>query len=119
MHHSVILKLATMLTLALVAVAFAFGWATTFREQRLAASERSANGGTGERQGLPVDGKAAFETRCTQCHELADLTDWFEGQSGADPEGDLLEFLGDHGKATASENPAIAGYLRGLASKVP
>ena len=90
----------------------AFAINTTQRERRLAA--RTTSLATGSALPAAYDAKlaaASFETRCTKCHEMAEMHEWLAANAGADRQGRLLAFLKTHQKAPDAESEAIARFL--------
>ena len=112
MSHRIILRAAIGLVLLLVLAAMAFAIATSQRERRLAA--RTTSLVTGSALPAAYDAKraaASFETRCTKCHEMAEMHEWLAANAGADRQGRLLAFLKTHKKAPEAESEAIARFL--------
>ena len=112
MSHRLIRRAAILLALLLVLAAMAFSINTTQRERRLAA--RTASLVTGPAQPAAYDAKlaaASFETRCTKCHEMAEMHEWLAAIAGADRQARLLAFLKTHRKAPEAESEAISRFL--------
>ena len=112
MSHRLIRRAAILLTLLLLLTAMVFSINTTQRELRLSA--RATSPGTGSATPAPYDAKlaaAAFERRCTKCHEMAEMDEWLAANAGADRPARLLAFLQTHKKAPEAETQAIARFL--------
>jgi hypothetical protein len=112
MSHRLIRRAAILLALLLVMAAMAFSINTTQRERRLTA--RTGSVVTGPAPAAAYDAKlaaASFDTRCTKCHEMADMHEWLAANAGADRQGRLVAFLKTHRKAPDAESAAIARFL--------
>ena len=120
MSHRLIRRAAILLALLLVLAAMAFSINTTQRERRLAARMPSAD--TASAMPGAYDPKlaaAAFDGRCTKCHEMAEMHEWLAANAGADRQARLVAWLKTHRKAPAAESEAIARFLSESPSTKP
>jgi hypothetical protein len=54
---------------------------------------------------------ASFDSRCTKCHEMAEMHEWLAANAGSDRQDRLVAFLKTHRKAPEAESEAIARFL--------
>lgn len=108
MQHSIIMRVAIGLTVFLILFAAGFGWIAS-HGARAAAQARTTAGSS--EQLPPASGADLYATRCSACHGTDGLSGWLDRNVGADREAKLIEFLAKHGKATDTEDRAIAAYL--------
>ncbi len=111
MPHRTILHAAIALTTFLLVCALGFAFATTQREARLAATGAGAQTSTTTASAAPVDADAIFDKRCSRCHEPSEIVDWRAPIPAADCASSLLAFLGEHGKAPATDNETLSRHL--------
>jgi len=111
MHHNITLRFAIGLIGLLIACSLAFAWAVNQREQRFAA------GAAAERMVYSQSAAAAaYEKRCSACHVPEQTANWVARRPASTREGDVFEFLQQHGRASEVENRMIARLLAENAS---
>jgi mono/diheme cytochrome c family protein len=94
MRHTLVTRVAAVLSLLLLVAALLFAWTRAGRAAAPPAATRAR----------PLDGAAVFAGRCAGCHAAQDLA----GRLRAAPDRaraavELLEFLETHGAGDAAE----------------
>jgi cytochrome c553 len=131
MQHTIIIRMAWVVTFLLIAAAAAFAWGATFKERQYAAAAATLGppapaaapapdgtlASTGSAARSDGSGLAAFEKRCAKCHEPSDVSEWQSAEPGNSRDPALFEFLQKHRKAPDAENRAIADYFASQAGR--